>query len=147
MSDVRLLVGPPSCTSPLTSRQSHHVSSPYFKQLIFGLWFDTLLFFTNFLVLGLQLRRPLRWSSIGAREGLYLLCSILFEPLIKIYLASRGGKCAQKTHPTPTPRTTKSWGAEQTNPQFPPPVAAPWRCGATHKGRIIRTTADQNGRV
>ena len=31
-----LLVGPPSCTSPFTSRQSHHVSSPYFKQLILG---------------------------------------------------------------------------------------------------------------
>ena len=36
-----------SCTSPLTSRQSHHVSSPYFKQLILGLWLDFC--FTNFL--------------------------------------------------------------------------------------------------
>ena len=45
--DVRLLVGPPSCTSPFTSRQSHHVSSPYFKQLILGLWLDFC--FTNFL--------------------------------------------------------------------------------------------------
>ena len=47
VSDVRLLVGPPSCTSPFTSRQSHHVSSPYFKQLILGLWLDFC--FTNFL--------------------------------------------------------------------------------------------------
>ena len=47
VSDVRLLVGPPSCTSPLTSRRSHHVSSPYFKQLILGLWLDFC--FTNFL--------------------------------------------------------------------------------------------------
>ena len=31
-------------------------------------------------LLGLQLRRLLRWSSIGAREGLYLLCSLLLEP-------------------------------------------------------------------
>ena len=28
-------------------------------------------------LLGLQLRRLLRWSSIGAREGFYLLCSLL----------------------------------------------------------------------
>ena len=42
-----MLVGPPSCTSPFTSRQSHHVSSPYFKQLILGLWLDFC--FTNFL--------------------------------------------------------------------------------------------------
>ena len=27
-----------------------------------------------------QLRRLLRWSSIGAREGFYLLCSLLLEP-------------------------------------------------------------------
>ena len=47
--DVRLLVGPRSCTctSPFTSRQSCHVSSPYFKQLILGLWLDFC--FTNFL--------------------------------------------------------------------------------------------------
>ena len=32
-------------------------------------------------LLGLQLRRLLRWSSIGAREGFYLLCSLLLEPL------------------------------------------------------------------
>ena len=31
-------------------------------------------------LLGLQLRRLLRWSSIGAREGFYLLCSLLLEP-------------------------------------------------------------------
>ena len=31
-------------------------------------------------LLGLQLRRLLRWSSIGAREGLYLLCLLLLEP-------------------------------------------------------------------
>ena len=31
----------------------------------------------------LQLRRLLRWSSIGAREGFYLLCSLLLEPWIK----------------------------------------------------------------
>ena len=37
----------PSCTSPFTSRQSHHVSSPYFKQLILGLRLDFC--FTNFL--------------------------------------------------------------------------------------------------
>jgi len=36
-----------SCTSPFTSRQSHHVSSLYFKQLILGLWLDFC--FTNFL--------------------------------------------------------------------------------------------------
>ena len=30
-----------------------------------------------------QLQRPLRWSSIGAREGHYLLCSLLLEPWIK----------------------------------------------------------------
>ena len=35
-------------------------------------------------LLGLQLRRLLRWSSIGAREGFYLLCSLLLEPWIKI---------------------------------------------------------------
>ena len=29
-----------------------------------------------------QLQRPLRWSSIGAREGHYLLCSLLLEPWI-----------------------------------------------------------------
>ena len=34
-------------------------------------------------LLGLQLRRLLRWSSIGAREGFYLLCSLLLEPWIK----------------------------------------------------------------
>ena len=49
VSDVRLLVGPPSCTSPFTSRQSHHVSSPYFKQLILGLWLWLDFCFTNFL--------------------------------------------------------------------------------------------------
>ena len=82
--DVRLLVGPRSCTctSPFTSRQSCHVSSPYFKQLILGLWLWLDFCFTNFLVLGLQLRRRrlLRWSSIGAREGFCLLCSLLLEP-------------------------------------------------------------------
>ena len=31
-------------------------------------------------LLGLQLRRLLRWSSIGAREGFYLLCSLFLEP-------------------------------------------------------------------
>ena len=31
-------------------------------------------------LLGLQLRRLLRWSSIGAREGVYLLCSLLLPP-------------------------------------------------------------------
>ena len=35
-------------------------------------------------LLGLQLRRLLRWSSIGAREGFYLLCSLLLEPWIII---------------------------------------------------------------
>ena len=35
-------------------------------------------------LLGLQLRRLLRWTSIGAREGFYLLCSLLLEPWIKI---------------------------------------------------------------
>ena len=35
-------------------------------------------------LLGLQLRRLLRWSSIGAREGFYLLCSLLLEPWIKL---------------------------------------------------------------
>ena len=34
-------------------------------------------------LLGLQLRRLLRWSSIGAREGFYLLCSLLLEPWIE----------------------------------------------------------------
>ena len=34
-------------------------------------------------LLGLQPRRLLRWSSIGAREGFYLLCSLLLEPWIK----------------------------------------------------------------
>ena len=33
-------------------------------------------------LLGLQLRRLLRWSSIGAREGFCLLCSLLLEPWI-----------------------------------------------------------------
>ena len=33
-------------------------------------------------LLGLQLRRLLRWSSIGAREGFYLLCSLLLDTLI-----------------------------------------------------------------
>ena len=49
--DVRLLVGPRSCTctSPFTSRQSCHVSSPYFKQLILGLWLWLDFCFTNFL--------------------------------------------------------------------------------------------------
>ena len=35
-------------------------------------------------LLGLQLRRLLRWSSIGAREGFYLLCSLVLDPWIKI---------------------------------------------------------------
>ena len=39
-------------------------------------------------LLGLQLRRLLRWSSIGAREGLYLLCSLLLEPWIKFCFES-----------------------------------------------------------
>ena len=35
-------------------------------------------------LLGLQLlRRLLRWSSIGARDGYCLLCSLLLEPRIK----------------------------------------------------------------
>ena len=37
-------------------------------------------------LLGLQLRRLLRWSSIGAREGFYLLCSLLLGPWIKIQI-------------------------------------------------------------
>ena len=84
VSDVRLLVGPPSCTSPFTSRQSHHVSSPYFKQLILGLWFGFCFTFHELLGLGLQLqlRRLLRWSSIGAREGFCLLCLLSLEPWI-----------------------------------------------------------------
>ena len=41
-------------------------------------------------LLGLQLRRLLRWSSIGAREGFYLLCSLLLEPWIKIPRAQYG---------------------------------------------------------
>jgi hypothetical protein len=40
-------------------------------------------------LLGLQLRRLLRWSSIGAREGYYLLCSLLLEPWIKDDQCSR----------------------------------------------------------
>ena len=94
--DVRLLVGPRSCTctSPFTSRQSHHVSSPYFKQLILGLWFGFCFTFHELLglqlhvQLGLQLRVPLqlrrllRWSSIGAREGFCLLCLLSLEPWI-----------------------------------------------------------------
>ena len=40
-------------------------------------------------LLGLQLRRLLRWSSIGAREGFYLLCSLLLEPWIKFSLFLR----------------------------------------------------------
>ena len=93
-----MLVGPPSCTSPFTSRQSHHVSSPYFKQLILGLWFGFCFTFHELLglqlhvqlvcQLGLQLRVPLqlrrllRWSSIGAREGFCLLCLLSLEPWI-----------------------------------------------------------------
>ena len=94
--DVRLLVGPRSCTctSPFTSRQSCHVSSPYFKQLILGLWFGFCFTFHELLglqlhvQLGLQLRVPLqlrrllRWSSIGAREGFCLLCLLSLEPWI-----------------------------------------------------------------
>ena len=94
--DVRLLVGPRSCTctSPFASRQSHHVSSPYFKQLILGLWFGFCFTFHELLglqlhvQLGLQLRVPLqlrrllRWSSIGAREGFCLLCLLSLEPWI-----------------------------------------------------------------
>ena len=33
-------------------------------------------------LLGLQLRRLLRWSSIGAREGFCLLCLLSLEPWI-----------------------------------------------------------------
>ena len=91
--DVRLLVGPPSCTSPFISRQSHHVSSPYFKQLILGLWFGFCFTFHELLGLGLQLqlRRLLRWSSIGAREGFYLLCSLLLEPYGSTWFGSVWG--------------------------------------------------------
>ena len=42
-------------------------------------------------LLGLQLRRLLRWSSIGAREGFYLLCSLLLEPWIKKTTNYMGG--------------------------------------------------------
>ena len=40
-------------------------------------------------LLGLQLRRLLRWSSIGAREGFYLLCSLLLEPWSAVSLLMR----------------------------------------------------------
>ena len=42
-------------------------------------------------LLGLQLRRLLRWSSIGAREGFYLLCSLLLEPWFGLVRVGLGG--------------------------------------------------------
>ena len=73
VSDVRLLVGPPSCTSPFTPRQSHQVRSApvprislYFKQLIFGA-LVRLLFHE---LLGLQLRRLHYDGALSARTSL-----------------------------------------------------------------------------
>ena len=68
---------------------------PVFQTTHFGFWgfgcqfpaFQTTHFGALALVrllfhelLGLQLRRLLRWTSIGAREGFYLLCSLLLGP-------------------------------------------------------------------
>ena len=56
-------------------------------------------------LLGLQLRRLLRWSSIGAREGFYLLCSLLLEPWIKrpnegtYNVSTRARELVQMVHP------------------------------------------------
>ena len=50
-------------------------------------------------------------ENILLRSTAALLRLVLFAPKP---LASRGGKRAQKT-----PNTTKSWGAEQKNPQEP----------------------------
>ena len=131
MPDVRLLVGPRSCTctSPFTSRQSCHVSSPYFKQLILGLWFGFCFTFHELLglqlhvQLGLQLRVPLqlrrllRWSSIGAREGFCLLCLLSLEPWInKNFFKGQG---QQVVWPTP-PRRPAAAGAPSFKPAHGP---------------------------
>ena len=64
-------------------------------------------------LLGLQLRRLLRWSSIGAREGFYLLCSLLLEPWIKEklsqHLSSILPHYPQPAARVPTPRGGGDW--------------------------------------
>ena len=53
---------------------------PVFQTTHFGALALVRLLFHELLGLQLRLRRLLRWSSIGAREGFYLLCSLLLGP-------------------------------------------------------------------
>ena len=53
---------------------------PVFQTTHFGALALVRLLFHELLGLQLRLRRLLRWTSIGAREGFYLLCSLLLGP-------------------------------------------------------------------
>ena len=53
---------------------------PAFQTTHFGALALVRLLFHELLGLQLRLRRLLRWTSIGAREGFYLLCSLLLGP-------------------------------------------------------------------
>ena len=53
---------------------------PVLQTTHFGALALVRLLFHELLGLQLRLRRLLRWASIGAREGFYLLCSLLLGP-------------------------------------------------------------------
>ena len=53
---------------------------PVFQTTHFGALALVRLLFHELLGLQLRLRRLLRWTSIGAREGFYILCSLLLGP-------------------------------------------------------------------